>query len=46
MKSAIRVGDRTKRLKRTAIGHSGRTRFRNKSKKRRAKLYRGQGKAL
>jgi len=46
MKSMIRVGDRIKRQKKTAIGHSPLTRFRSKRKKRHAKLYRGQGKAL
>lgn len=45
MKSFIRVGGRVKRQKKTTIGHSSLTRFTNKSKKRMAKLYRGQGKA-
>jgi hypothetical protein len=46
VKSIIRVGDKTKRQKKTAIGHSPLTRFRSKRKKRHAKLYRGQGKPL
>lgn len=46
MKSFIRVGNKTKRQKKTTIGHSSLTRFTNKDKKRRAKLYRGQGKAV
>jgi len=46
MKSFIRVGGQTKRRKKTTIGHSRRTRFTNKQKKRQAKLYRGQGMPL
>ena len=46
MKSIIRVGNKTKRQKKTDIGHSPLTRFRSKSKKRHAKLYHGQGKPL
>jgi hypothetical protein len=46
VKSIIRVGDKTKRQKKTSIGHSPLTRFRNKRKKRQAKLYRGQGRPL
>jgi hypothetical protein len=46
MKSMVRVGDRTKRQKKTSIGHSPLTRFRSKRKKQGAKLYRGQGKPL
>lgn len=46
MKSFVRVGNRVKKNKKTTIGHSPLTRFTNKDKKRRAKLYRGQGKAV
>ncbi len=46
LKSQVRVGDRTKVKKRTSIGHSRLTRFRNKHKRRQAKYNRGQGKAL
>jgi hypothetical protein len=46
MKARIRVGDKLKRQKKTSIGHSSLTRFRNRHKKRNAKLYRGQGKPL
>jgi len=46
MKSIIRVGNKTKRQKKTDIGHSPLTRFRSQRKKRHAKLYHGQGKPL
>lgn len=46
MKAVIRVGNKTKRQKKTDIGHFPLTRFRNRRKKRHAKLYRGQGKPL
>ena len=46
MKSIIRVGNKTKRQKKTDIGHSPLTRFPSKRKKRHAKLYHGQGKPL
>jgi len=46
MKSVIRVGNKTKRQKKTDIGHSALTRFRSQRKKRHSKLYRGQGKPL
>lgn len=37
---------RTKRPKRTSIGHSRLTRFKNRHKRREAKRYRGQGKTV
>jgi hypothetical protein len=46
MKAVVRVGGKLKRQKRTEIGHLTMTRFRSRRKKRHAKLYRGQGKAL
>lgn len=46
MKSFAQIGGKVRRQKKTTIGHSSLTRFTNKQKRRRAKLYRGQGKAL
>jgi len=46
MKSVIRVGNKTKRQKKTDTGHSALTRFGSKRKKRHSKLYCGQGKPL
>jgi hypothetical protein len=46
MKSFVRIGGKVRRQKKTTIGHSSLTRFVNKHKRRQAKTYRGQGKAL